>query len=71
MTQIRHRLINERSDSSDSDDNIPLVELKRKYRRQRDRLNTTTNNGIADMDIGQITHLPIIRGALPYLETAV
>ncbi|KAH3884026.1 hypothetical protein DPMN_007996 [Dreissena polymorpha] len=38
LAELIRRRVHERSNSSDSDDDIPLVELKRKYRRKAERM---------------------------------
>ena len=38
LAKLIRRRVHERSNSSDSDDDIPLVELKRKYRRKAERM---------------------------------
>jgi hypothetical protein len=45
LAKLAKRRTYERSDSSDSDDDIPLAELKRKYERKARRLMQTRNTG--------------------------
>ncbi|KAH3814694.1 hypothetical protein DPMN_143200 [Dreissena polymorpha] len=57
LVKLIRRRVHERSNSSDSDDEIPLVELKRKYRlkaermREHKRSNSGDRSDHSDMEV--------------------
>ncbi|KAH3804965.1 hypothetical protein DPMN_133257 [Dreissena polymorpha] len=60
LSKLIRRRVYERSNSSDSDDEIPLAELKRKYRRKTERMrehkgsNSGGSSDHSDMEVNVI-----------------